>query len=204
MRVSRNSIRAFVPVVACLSMVAMASARVKNEKFAGIRIQNFGCVNENYYRGAQPEGDDYAALARLGVKAVVDLQRQGEAVERRIVESNGMKFFRIPMTTTSRPDREAVDQFLKIANDPLNQPIFVHCRGGRHRTGVMTAVYRMTRESWTAGQAYAEMKQYEFEKGFGHGALKSYVYDYYARIGVAQGGNSNGSVSTPVTVNAPR
>lgn len=202
MRVSRNSIRAFVPVVVCLSMVAMASARVKNEKFANIRIQNFGCVNENYYRGAQPEGDDYAALASLGVKTVVDLQRQGEADERTMVESNGMKFFRIPMTTTSRPERAAVDQFLTIVNDPSNQPVFVHCRGGRHRTGVMTAIYRMSRESWTASQAYNEMKQYEFEKGFGHGALKSYVYDYYARIGVGQGGNRN--VSAQVTVNAPR
>lgn len=203
MRVSRNSIRAFVPVVACLSMVAMASARVSNEKFANIRIHNFGCVNENYYRGAQPEGADYAALAGLGVKTVVDLQRQGEADERRMVESNGMKFFRIPMTTTSRPQREAVDEFLKIVNNPSNQPVYVHCRGGRHRTGVMTAVYRMTRESWTASQAYNEMKQYEFEKGFGHGALKDYVYSYYAQIGVAQGGSRNSSVSAPVIIKAP-
>jgi hypothetical protein len=46
----------------------------------------------------------------------------------------------------------------------------------------MTAIYRLTHDSWPAGQAYAEMKQYEFGKGFGHGALKDYVYDYPASL----------------------
>lgn len=203
MRVSRNSIRAFVPVVACLSMVAMASARVNSEKFANIQIQNFGCVNEKYYRGAQPEGGDYAALAALGIKTVVDLQRKGEADEQAMVESNGMKFFRIPMTTTSRPEREAVDQFLMIVNNPSNQPVFVHCRGGRHRTGVMTAVYRMNKDSWSASEAYDEMKRYEFEKGFGHGALKNYVYEYHTRLGLGNVGSRSVSASAPVTISAP-
>jgi hypothetical protein len=68
----------------------------------------------------------------------------------------------------------------------------------------MTAVYRMSQENWTASQAYNEMKRYEFEKGFGHGALKTYVYDYFARIAVGQAGGRSISVSAPVTVNAPQ
>lgn len=50
--------------------------------------------------------------------------------------------------------------------------------GGRHRAGTMTAIYRITHDKWNADQAYAEMKRYEFERGFGHGTLKDYVYDY--------------------------
>lgn len=195
MRVNRNSIRVFVPAAVCLSMVVMASARVNNGEFAHIRIQNFGCVNENYYRGAQPRGGDYAALAGLGIKTVVDLERKGEAEEQRMVESNGMKFFRIAMDTSSRPAREAVDEFLRIVNDRANQPVFVHCHGGRHRTGVMTAVYRMSQQNWTARQAHDEMKQYEFDKGFGHGALKDYVYDYYAQIEVMRDEGRNSGVA---------
>ena len=30
---------------------------------------------------------------------------------------------------------------LQIVNDPAQQPVFVHCVGGKHRTGVMTAAY---------------------------------------------------------------
>ena len=67
-------------------------------------------------------------------------------------------------------------------NDPANQPVYVHCQGGRHRTGVMTAIYRLTHDGWNADRAFAEMKLYEFEKGFGHAALKSFVYDFYAKL----------------------
>ena len=63
-------------------------------------------------------------------------------------------------------------QFLKLVNDPANQPVFVHCQGGRHRTGVMTAVYRMTRDGWNPEQAYQEMKQYNFEGFPGHPVFK--------------------------------
>ncbi|HSE38145.1 MAG TPA: protein-tyrosine phosphatase family protein [Blastocatellia bacterium] len=106
---------------------------------------------------------------------------------------------RYPYPARARRTRERAELITRLSN----QSVFVHCRGGRHRTGVMTAVYRMSRESWTARQAYDEMKRYEFEKGFGHGELKNYVYDYYARIGVGQGTGRGISVSAPITINAP-
>ena len=57
------------------------------------------------------------------------------------------------MTTTKAPTEARVTQFLEIVNDPANQPVFVHCAGGRHRAGAMTALYRMTNEGWTPAQA---------------------------------------------------
>ena len=169
-------------VLVALSMAVLAGAKTTTNKPSTIAIKNFGCLNENYYRGAQPQEQDYAPLASLGVKTIIDLQRDGEANERQMTETNGMKFFRFEMTTTDRPNPQTVTRFLKIVNDPANQPVFVHCHGGRHRTGVMTAIYRLTHDSWTADRAFAEMKQYEFGKGFGHGALREYLYDYYAGL----------------------
>ena len=93
-----------------------------------------------------------------------------------------MKFYRIPMTTSDRPSDQAVAEFLKLVTNPANLPVYVHCQGGRHRTGVMTAVYRMTQDGWTADQAYAEMKQYKFEGFPGHPELKRFVYDTYDQI----------------------
>ena len=169
-------------VLVALSMAALAAVKTTSNKPSAIAIKNFGCLNENYYRGAQPQERDYPALASLGIKTIIDLQRDGEANERQLTETNGMKFFRFEMTTTDRPNPQTVTQFLKIVNDTANQPVFVHCHGGRHRTGVMTAIYRLTHDSWTADRAFAEMKQYEFGKGFGHGALREYLYDYYAGL----------------------
>jgi len=63
---------------------------------AKISIDNFGQVNENYFRGAQPDERDYADLAALGVKTVIDLQRDGSSPEERLVKAAGMKFIEFP------------------------------------------------------------------------------------------------------------
>src|ERR1041385_111601 len=101
-----------------------------------IRIDNFGRINDNYYRGAQPKGRDFADLAAIGVKTVIDLTKDGRDDEQATVEGLGMKFYRIPMTTSERPSDAAVARFLKLVTDPAKQPVYVHCQGGRHRTGV--------------------------------------------------------------------
>src|SRR5262245_50377438 len=65
-------------LIACLSLTSplvsgAADARSATVDAAKIRIDNFGQVNPNYYRGAQPKSGDYADLARLGVKTVINL-----------------------------------------------------------------------------------------------------------------------------------
>jgi tyrosine-protein phosphatase SIW14 len=174
-----TSATAAVMIALALFTAAQAAQRNKASK---VRIENFGCINETFYRGAQPKGSDYQDLAGMGIKTVIDLQREGEADEQSLVESAGMKFIRIPMSDKEPPSAEQSAQVLRLINDPANQPVFIHCRGGRHRTGAMTALYRMTHDEWTADRAYNEMKQYDFEHGYGHGALKLYVYDYYSRM----------------------
>ena len=164
-------------------LAALSTAQTaQSEKPSNIQIKNFGCINEKFYRGAQPREKDYADLAAMGVKTVIDLQREGADSEQSLVEGQGMKFYRIPMSDKSRPAAEQAELFLKIVNDPENQPVFVHCAGGRHRTGAMSAIYRMTHDGWSADQAYLEMKQYDFEYGMGHSPLKRYVFDFYTQI----------------------
>jgi protein tyrosine/serine phosphatase len=161
-----------------LSLVAAP----RPEALKNVRIDNFGMINDNYFRGAQPKSGDYSALAKLGVKTVIDLTQDGRDDERALVERNGMTFYRIPLTTSEAPSSAAVNQFLKLVNDPANQPVYVHCQGGRHRTGVMTAVYRMTQNGWTADRAYDEMRKFRFEGFPGHPELKQFVYSYYTQI----------------------
>ncbi len=153
---------------------------------AKIRIDNFGRVNPNYYRGAQPKGHDYADLAALGVKTLIDLTSDDSAADEKLMaERAGLKYFKIPMTTQVAPTPSIVAGFLKLANDHANQPVYVHCVGGRHRTGVMTAVYRMAQEGWTAEQAFKEMKQYKFGADFLHAEFKKFVYGFKASLASA-------------------
>lgn len=170
-----------VGVVAALAILSGAQT-AQGDKSSKTQIKNFGCINETFYRGAQPKERDYADLAAMGVKTVIDLQRNGKEGEQSLVEAQGMKFYRIPMSDSETPSAAHAELFLKLVNDPANQPVFVHCAGGRHRTGAMSAIYRITHDGWSADQAFLEMKRYDFDYGMGHGSLKRYVFAFYSQI----------------------
>ncbi|HYU79728.1 MAG TPA: tyrosine-protein phosphatase [Vicinamibacterales bacterium] len=180
MHFSRNTVRAAVAALFLTFSVALpvGAGTPAAGQVSGVRIDNFGRVSDVYYRGGQPQGRDYADLAAIGVKTVVDLQNDGEANEGADAARASLKFFRIGMSSTSAPSAAQVDQFLSIVNNPANQPVFVHCKGGKHRTGTLTAVYRMTHDGWTADRAFQEMLQYDFGSGMGHGGQKNFVYAY--------------------------
>jgi protein tyrosine/serine phosphatase len=163
-------------IAAFVSALVIAASAIADSP--AIRIGNFGKVDDNYFRGSQPKGSDYRDLAALGVKTVIDLQADGPSNEASFVKAAGMNFVRIGMTTTKAPTDAQIAQFFEIVTNPANQPVYVHCAGGRHRTGTMTALYRMTFDGWTAAQAYNEMKQYRFEGFPDHPVLRNYVYAY--------------------------
>lgn len=191
MRSHLSLARAYTAVLLATSLLAVPAAaqgraadgRANAIDVSKIRIDNFGRVNSNYYRGAQPNDRDYADLASLGVKTLINLTSDdADASEKAMAERAGMKYFQIPMTTHEPPTAAQLSEFLKIVNDPANQPVYVHCVGGRHRTGVMTAAYRMTQDGWNSDRAFAEMKQYKFGADFLHPEFKEFVYGYHAAV----------------------
>ena len=190
MRLNRTAARSYTAALTLsLSLGAYPGVAIAAEKassptataaapLANIRIDNFGRVNPRYYRGAQPKGRDFADLAAGGVKMVIDLAEEGDPAEEANARKAGMQFVRIPMTTHEAPGPATIARFLALVNDPTNQPVYVHCIGGKHRTGVMTAIYRITGEGWTPLQAFSEMKQYKFGADFLHQEFKDFVLGY--------------------------
>jgi protein tyrosine phosphatase (PTP) superfamily phosphohydrolase (DUF442 family) len=169
--------------VAAFIALALSSAPAFALDISKIRIENFGRVNDTYYRGGQPAGQDYAALAAAGIKTVISLTSDdAQPNEKAQAEAAGMKFFQIPMTTHQVPTAAQVAEFLAIVDNRNAQPVYVHCVGGRHRTGVMTAIYRMTHDNWSASQAFAEMKHYKFGADFLHSEFKDFVMGYPAQV----------------------
>jgi tyrosine-protein phosphatase SIW14 len=183
----RNSTAALLVALALVSPVAaQTSVRDTRSSFVDIsriRIDNFGRVNAKYYRGAQPNGSDYATLAALGVKTVINLTSDdAEPNEEAMAEHAGMRYVQIPMTTHEPPTSAQLAQFLAVVNDSASQPVYVHCVGGRHRTGVMTAAYRMIEDGWSADQAFKEMKHYKFGADLLHSEFKQFVYGYHGQM----------------------
>jgi len=171
---------ALLALVTILSLAAVCSAQENST--TNVSIKNFGQMDDRFFRGAQPKEQEFKELAQLGIRTVIDLRDDPESYEKPMVESLGMTYVHIPMIAKKYPTPEALDLFLKTVNDPNTGKFYVHCAGGRHRTGVMGAVYRFKFYNWDFEQVYKEMKQYDFYTRWGHGAFKNFVEDYYAQI----------------------
>ena len=145
-------------------------------------VENFGKVTEFYYRGAQPKEDEYSELAAIGVKTIIDLRHDPKDYSRKMATRAGLKYINMPLSDSSYPTPETAPAFLSLVNDQNNWPVFVHCAGGRHRTGAMTAVFRMSEQGWDIVRAYDEMKDYDFYTRWGHKKMKTFVFDYYREL----------------------
>jgi protein tyrosine/serine phosphatase len=146
------------------------------------KVKNFGKVTDFYFRGAQPKAEQYAQLAGIGVKTVIDLRDDAKDYAQSEAEAAGLVYLSLPMSDTKYPPQETIQRFLELIKDSANVPIYVHCAGGRHRTGIVTAVYRMTFEGWDIEKAYDEMKDYDFYTRWGHGAMKKFVFNYWNEL----------------------
>jgi len=134
------------------------------ERLALPGLPNAGRVTEQLYRGAQPVPAGYEQLRQLGIAIVVDLHNQGaeRQRERLAVESRGMRYVNLPASATQGPTGAQIAQFLQLLRDNPGRKIFVHCKHGADRTGVMIAAFRMAWEDWTPAQAMAEMHAFHF------------------------------------------
>ena len=179
-RKSSSVLLAIVTLIVGLAGSAVAQQQQKS--FSDVKIKNFGQMDDRFYRGAQPQEGDYQSLASLGIKTVVDLRDNPTDYEKRSVEALGMRYINIPMSDKDYPPAAQIEQFLKLVDDPQTGRFFVHCAGGRHRTGVMGAVYRFNHYNWNFDQVYKEMKDYDFYTRFGHGEMKKFVEDYAQKI----------------------
>ncbi|MFN7948980.1 MAG: tyrosine-protein phosphatase [Blastocatellia bacterium] len=161
---------------------AVQAGTHKNRDFPTVAISNFGKVNDHFYRGSQPEGAEYQQLAALGIKTVIDLRDDAKDFAKPLAEGAGLHYINFPMSDRRYPAPDVAQRFLELANNPANWPIYVHCAGGRHRTGIMTAVYRISVEGWDIDRAYREMKDYDFYTAWGHKAMKDYIFDYAREV----------------------
>lgn len=138
------------------------AVRAMGRKLTEQGVPNFGQVTPSLYRGGLLNTTGLKALKRLGINVVVDTHAN-DVTEQREVERLGMKYVAIPWHCPW-PHDEVFAKFLKVVHENKGKKLFVHCRLGDDRTGMMVAAYRMAEESWTAEEAMKEMKSFGFTR----------------------------------------
>lgn len=171
-----RAFHSYVLVLICVSWVApaqtdsmeaavAASAPAKGvmgEHLKAKGVPNFGKVTPTLYRGGQPSKEGFETLARMGIAIVVNTSRSKR--EEKLVKKLGMIYVTIPWHCPF-PRDEVFARFLRITKENRGSKIFVHCRLGDDRTGMMIAAYRMGVQHWSAEEAMQEMHQ------FGYGGI---------------------------------
>lgn len=119
-------------------------------------VPNFQKVSEGIWRGAAPSQLAIQALARDGVKTIVDLRMDGSGVEKESdqVKHLGLHYYHFPLGF-SKPDTEKLRKILGIMTDPVNQPVFIHCRQGADRTGMLVGLYRRFWQDWSFNKTWS-------------------------------------------------
>ena len=180
------------PVIAPSTTLAQSSDALSNvpairsalaQKIALAGVSNVGKINDFLLRGAQPSNQGLAELKKLGVTTVVNLRGWSHEVEseRKQAESLGLRYLNIPVSGWSPPTNEQVAQFLALLRSSPGQKIFVHCKYGEDRSGVMMAAFRIAENNWTVEQAIQEMDSFGFHYHW-HPSMVSFVRKFPAKF----------------------
>lgn len=135
-------------------------------------IQNFCVVTPNVlWRGARPDKDSAAWLIEQGVRTIVNLELilddKAAFSLAKVTRSRSYEvgYFRIhdweplPLLAPSLVDDHVAHFLAIVSRQP--KPIYVHCRSGKNRTGLMVAAYRVLIEGVRQADAIAEMKRFQ-------------------------------------------
>ena len=128
-------------------------------------LPNFGSVTGALFRGGQPTQAGLKALQAMGIKTIVNFRDEPAeaAAEKTQVESLGIRYVGIPWKGRRGPTDAQVAQFLDLVRTNGHAQIFVHCKRGSDRTGLMVAAYRVAVEHRPVAEALAEMRRFHYD-----------------------------------------
>ena len=148
--------------VLLLTLAGVSAPQIAPPVRSAPGVPNFHEVNESLFRGGQPSEEGLRSLAKLGVKTVVDLRmsRRVRDWESKAVAALGMRYVHLPLYGKETPSRDDIVKAFAVLEDPERWPVFVHCREGKDRTGMIVGCYRIAHDGWTNMRALAEAKTY--------------------------------------------
>ncbi len=139
-----------------------SSAGFTADDFFTEAIPEYHVIHDGLIRGGRPQKGDLLFLKKMGVKTIVNIDNADSAVEHAEAQKLGLKFIASPMSSLKVPKDSQVNYILSLLQNPDLMPIFIHCKHGQDRTGMIMGMYRYKVDKWSANQAYDEMLDYGF------------------------------------------
>ncbi len=171
----RNVLRWFLGAVVVAVVLAPPAALYRARYIEAKRFREV--EPGRLYRSGQMTAAGFREYVDLyGIKMVVNLQHEnpdpllpdnwlgkGKIRESELCKQLGIEYRLItpdvlPPGNTLDKEPPAVQEWLDLLADEKNYPILLHCKAGLHRTGRLTAIYRMEYHGWSQGEALRELR----------------------------------------------
>ncbi|MDY3553766.1 tyrosine-protein phosphatase [Gemmata sp. JC717] len=165
-------------VLGCVAAALVLGAPAAAYRAQYIHAKRFREVEPGrLYRSGQMTAAGFReAVDRYGIKTVVNLQHEepdpllpdhwlgkGQVRESELCAQLGVRY-RLLTPDILPPGNQldweppAVKQWRDLLDDESNYPVLLHCKAGLHRTGRLTAIYRMEYRGWSPGEALRELR----------------------------------------------
>ena len=150
----------------------------ESHEWVGHGLPNLMQVGDRLYRGGQPSREGLKRLKERGVKTVVNLRSSRGVKDREGEECQklGMRYEQLRMPAFDNVPDSVIKRFFELVENPDTSPVFIHCMTGTDRVAVLSAIYRIRYDKWSADKAYAEMKRTGFNQTFGQ--YRRFVYAF--------------------------
>ena len=160
-----------------------------------------------FYRSGQlTEAGFREAVRDLGIRTIINVQDElpdpnvwhghldrSTVKESELCKQLGVRYVCLPPDLLPPHEVEehrpvAIDQMLELLDDESVYPVLLHCKAGLHRTGVLTAVYRMEYQGWSRQAAFRELRAHGFGDWVSTTAnpyIDQYVFRFQPRVPTA-------------------
>jgi len=150
----------------CDSREGEANTYIPPETSVSDKQFNFHIVDDGIWRSAQPSVESITIMQKHGLKTIINLRadKENHLWESRISDSLSLQYFHIPMDGREVPDTADLNKILRVIENQQNKPVVYHCLGGKDRTGIVTAIYRLKNSDIGFEEVHTEMLMYGYNE----------------------------------------
>jgi protein tyrosine/serine phosphatase len=142
-------------------------------------VHNLYRITPNLYRSEQPTALGFRNVEKLGIRTVINLRWFN--VDRKEAAGTLLRTERVRILTWDIDDHHVIE-VMRLLKDPANGPYLIHCQHGADRTGLMSAMYRVLEQNWSAEDAIAELAG----GGYGYHPMWSNILRYVRSADVSR------------------
>ena len=146
-------------------------------------------IAKQAWRSAQPAPRDIAAMARKGIRTIVNLRGERDCGAYRLqvaaCRKHGIRMEELVVKSRAAPTREQVHEAQALFAR-IEHPILMHCKSGADRAGLASTLYLILHEGVPVEQAMAQLSaRYGHFKQADTGIIDAFFQQLYRRIRAA-------------------